>query len=196
MNYPPPHHQDHNREHMIEVIKMYPLAMVVSVDGDRPVITHLPLIYSEGKLLGHLDKNNPQAQLLKDDREVTVVFSGPQCYISPSIYKANTLPTWNYVMVHLQGTVSEIADTKTIIQSMIDMTSYLEAPNHLYVLHPDNPRMAQFINYVAGFEIDIRHWEGKFKLSQDKSHEDMESAKEELIRSNHLQIKDFLNRVL
>lgn len=195
MNYPPLHHQDDNREHMIEVINTYPLAMLVSVKDNVPLISHLPLIYSEGKLIGHLDKFNPQADLLKDNNDVTVIFAGPQCYISPSIYSTTQLPTWNYIMVHINGTVKEITNPETIIKSMIDMTSFLEAPAHKYILEPDNPRMAQFISYVRGFEIDITHWEGKFKLSQDKKPSDMESARIELIRANQESIKTFLNRV-
>ncbi|RXJ45461.1 FMN-binding negative transcriptional regulator [Gelidibacter gilvus] len=195
MNYPPKQHQDDNHEHMIEVIKTYPLAILISVKDNVPLISHLPLIYSEGKLIGHLDRYNPQAELLKDSNDVTVIFSGPQCYISPSIYSTTQLPTWNYIMVHLKGTVKEIADPKAIMQSMIDLTSLLEAPEHKYTLALDNPRMAQFINYVRGFEIDITHWEGKFKLSQDKKPSDIESARNELIRANQESIKTFLDQV-
>ena len=195
MKYPPQQHQDDNREHMIEVINTYPLAMLVSVKDNVPLISHLPLIYSEGKLIGHLDKYNPQAELLKDNNDVTVIFSGPQCYISPSIYSTTQLPTWNYIRVHIKGKVNEIKDEETIKQSMIEMTTFLETPDHKYILEPDNPRMAQFINYVRGFEIDITHWEGKFKLSQDKKPSDIESAKTELIRANQESIKTFLDEV-
>ncbi len=194
-NYPPQQHQDDNREHMIAVINTYPLAMLVSVKDNLPLISHLPLIYSEGKLIGHLDKYNPQSDLLKDNNDVTVIFSGPQCYISPSIYSTTQLPTWNYIRVHIKGKVNEIKDEETIKQSMIEMTSFLESPDHNYILEPDNPRMAQFISYVRGFEIDITHWEGKFKLSQDKKPSDIKSARQELIRANQESIKTFLEGV-
>ena len=72
---------------------------------------------------------------------------------------------------------------------------FLEAPEHNYILAPDNPKMAQFINYVKGFEIDIRHWEGKFKLSQDKKPQDIENARNELVRANQESIKAFLDQV-
>lgn len=65
MKYPPQHHQDNDINHMIDVIKTYPLATVISVKDNKPYITHLPIIYREdGKLIGHLDKFNPQAELL------------------------------------------------------------------------------------------------------------------------------------
>ena len=195
MKYPPQQHQDDNREHMIEVINTYPLAMLVSVKDNAPLISHLPLIYSEGKLIGHLDKYNPQAEVLKNNNDVTVIFSGPQCYISPSIYSTTQLPTWNYIMVHLKGKVKEIIDEQTIKQSIVQMTDLLEAPEHKYTLELDNPRMDKFIPYIKGFEIDITHWEGKFKLSQDKKPSDIESARSELIRANQESIKALLNKV-
>ena len=197
MTYPPKHHQDLDKNHMIEVIKSYPLAMLISVKNNQPLITHLPLIYDDAndKLIGHIDKYNPQAELLKDDYKVTVIFSGPQCYISPSIYTTTQLPTWNYIKVHLQGSVKLIRNNDLVMQSMINMTEFLEKPNHIYTLAPDNPRMEAAINYVKGFEITITHWEGKFKLSQDKNKKDMENARNELIRFNQESIAEFLKTI-
>lgn len=195
MTYPPKQHQDSDINHLIDVIKTYPLATVISVKDGAPLISHLPLIYENGKLIGHLDTFNPQAELLKDGNPVSLIFSGPQCYISPRIYSTTQLPTWNYIFVHLKGKATQMTDVDAIKQSMIRMTEFLEAPEQAYILKPDNPLMDRFINYVNGFEIDITHWEGKFKLSQDKKPSDIESARNELIRSNQNQIKTFLDRV-
>ena len=197
MNYPPKHHQDNDIKHMIEVIKIYPLATLISVKNGEPLITHLPLIYREddGKLIGHIDINNPQAELLKNDTQITIIFSGPQCYISPSIYTTTQLPTWNYIKVHLKGTVKAIESSEALKESLIVMTSFLEQPNHKYVLEPDNPRMVGALAYIKMFEITITHWEGKFKLSQDKIKRDTEAAKQELIKTNQQNIEPFLNKV-
>lgn len=195
MNYPPKHHQDNDQNHMIEVIKTYPLATLISVANEQPLITHVPLIYDHGKLIGHIDIYNPQAQLLKDDNDITLIFSGPECYISPSIYSTTQLPTWNYIKVHLQGTVKAIESKTALKQSLISMTEFLEAPEHNYVLKPDNPRLDRNLNYIEMFEITITHWEGKFKLSQDKKPKDINAAKTELIRANQESVKRFLDSV-
>ena len=197
MNYPPKHHQDNTINHMIELIKTYPLATLISVKNNEPLITHLPLIYDEttGNLIGHIDLYNPQAELLKNNQPVTIIFSGPQCYISPSIYTTTQLPTWNYIKVHLKGHVQSINDSEAIKKSMMKMTEFLEQPDHKYVLEPDNPRMDGAINYVKGFEITITQWEGKFKLSQDKKPQDIANAREELKRANQESISTFLNKV-
>lgn len=196
LNYPPKIHQNNEINHIIDVIKYYPLATVISVKNNTPFITHLPLVYNEfGKLIGHIDKQNPQVPLLKDSQPVTVLFSGPQCYISPSIYTTTQLPTWNYIKVHLKGTVNAIESKEALKKSIIKMTEFLEAPAHKYVLEPNNQRMLGALDYIDMFEITIDSWEGKFKLSQDKKPQDTKNARAELIRANQESIERFLNKV-
>ena len=196
MNYPPKHYQDDDKLHMIEVIKNYPLATIVSVINNEPLITHLPLIYREdGKLIGHIDRFNPQTDLMKDNNPISVFFYGPQCYISPSIYSSEQLPTWNFIRVHLIGTVTRIDSKDALKDSLIKMTEFLESPQHKYTLEPDNPIMERNLDYIRMFEISIEKWEGKFKLSQDKKPSDIASSKAELIRANKQSIEAFLNKV-
>ena len=195
MKYPPKHHQDSDISHIIEVIKAYPLATIISVKDNEPLITHIPLIYEDGKLIGHIDIYNPQTKYLKDSNDITILFYGPQCYISPSIYSTTQLPTYNYIRVHLKGKVNAIKDKSALKQSLITMTEFLESPNPNYTLEPDNPRLDANLNYIKMFEIDITHWEGKFKLSQDKKTGDMVAAREELIRANQESIRQFLDKI-
>jgi transcriptional regulator len=197
LKYPPPHHQNNDKNNMIEVIKAYPLATVISVKDNEPLVTHMPLIYreSDGKLIGHIDIYNPQTKLMRDDNDLTIIFSGPQCYISPSVYTTTQLPTWNYIKVHLKGTVKAIESKEALKESLIIMTEFLEQPDHNYVLDANNPRMDANLDYIKMFEITITKWEGKFKLSQDKIKRDTEAAKQELIRANQQNIEPFLNKV-
>ncbi len=197
MKYPPPHHQEHEKQNMLKVIKAYPLATVISVKDNVPLVTHMPLIYreSDGKLIGHIDIYNPQTPLMRDDNAITVIFNGPQCYISPTVYTTTQLPTWNYIKVHLKGNVKAIESKEALKESLIIMTEFLEQPEHKYVLEPDNPRMAGNLDYIKMFEITISQWEGKFKLSQDKKKTDIKNAREELIKANQQSIEPFLNSV-
>lgn len=195
--YPPSYHQSKDKQKMIALIKQFPLAMLVSVINEKPIITHLPVIFNEetGKLVSHIDVNNPQANLLKDNKEVTLIFKGPDCYISPSVYTTNQLPTWNYLMVHITGKASKISNLEKAKQTMVAMTEFLEAPNHKFRLAIDNPKMDKFINYIHAFEIEITNWEGKFKLSQDKCDQDQENAKQELIKKSSEDITGFINKM-
>ena len=123
--YPPKHYQEFKKETLIEIIKRYPLATVISVDKNRPFITHLPLIYKDDAIYGHIDNQNPQTSLLQNNSEVTLIFSGPQSYISPSLFNSKQLPTWNYIKLHITGTVSKIESNDAIKQSIVEMTEAL-----------------------------------------------------------------------
>lgn len=194
--YPPNHHQEANFDNVVRTIKAYPLATLVSSEEDEHFITHLPLMYypnkKMGKLVGHMDKNNPQTKYLYHEK-ISVVFHGPECYISPSIYKNDKqLPTWNYVKVHLSGDPQIITSQDRLKESIVKMTEFLEGEKKAFVLEQDNPQMDKIINYIVGFEIAIESWEGKFKLSQDKKGQDFDNAKEKLLdpkeeeRTNYL----------
>jgi transcriptional regulator len=182
---------------MLKVMKTYPLATVISIKNKTPLITHMPLIFreSDSKLIGHIDIYNPQTPLMRDNNEVTIIFSGPQCYISPSVYESTQLPTWNYIKVHLKGMVKAIDSKEALKESLIKMTEFLEAPDHKYVLEADNKRMEGALDYIKMFEISITDWEGKFKLSQDKKKIDIENARQELIASNRKDITDCIASV-
>ncbi|RFN58688.1 FMN-binding negative transcriptional regulator [Marixanthomonas ophiurae] len=193
--YPPPHHQVDDIDKMIAVIKQYPLGMLVSVKDNKPFLTHIPFIYNAktGRLVAHIDKNNPQLETLQNGTSVTVVFKGPDCYISPSIYDSeDQLPTWNYIITHVTGNIRLIKNPEAAKQSMIAMTKFLEKSEHKFVLHKDNPKMERFVNYIQAFEIEITNWEGKFKLSQDKSEVDQANAKDTLIKKSGASISGFI----
>ena len=195
--YPPPYHQTKDILKMIEVIRAYPLGMLVSIKNNQSFITHIPFVYSDpaGKLIAHIDASNPQAETLKDGTEVKVIFRGPDAYISPSIYTTKQLPTWNYIIVHITGTVRLINDAETAKEAMIEMTEFLEKKNSGFTLKKDDARMNQLINYIQTFELTITNWDGKFKLSQDKIPIDHENAKKELIRRSEQEATTFITKM-
>lgn len=195
--YPPPYHQSDDKQKMIALIREYPFAMLVSILDTKPLITHIPIIYNieSGLLVAHIDKNNPQLETLYDGAEVTVVFKGPDAYISPSIYTTKQLPTWNYIIVHIKGTVRLINDPDEAKDTMIAMTKFLEGKEQKFVLEKENTRMQHSVNYIQAFDITITDWEGKFKLSQDKNEQDQLNAKEELVIKSSRDIRDFINDI-
>tara|TARA_R110000787_G_scaffold279936_1_gene390360 strand:+ start:26966 stop:27562 length:597 start_codon:yes stop_codon:yes gene_type:complete len=193
--YPPKHHQSTDIQKMIKVIKTYPFGMLVSVLNGQPLITHIPIIYNDttGKLVAHIDRYNPQVATLINNSKVTVVFRGPDTYISPSVYTTKQLPTWNYIIVHIKGIITLINDPDEAKKTMIEMTHFLEGADQKFVLDKDNRGMRNSINYIQAFEIEITDWEGKFKLSQDKKQQDQDHAKQELIKKSSKDITGFID---
>lgn len=195
--YPPKHHQSHEIKKMIAVIQQYPLGMLVTTKNNTPYTTHIPIIYNAttGHLAAHIDKHNPQVATLKNGDKATVIFKGPDTYISPSIYTTKQLPTWNYIIVHITGIIQEINDPEAVKDTIIDMTHYLEGSQQAYILDKDNKTMDRLVAHIHTFEITDLHWEGKFKLSQDKTSLDQQKAKEALIKKSNEDITGFINTI-
>ncbi|WP_420574715.1 FMN-binding negative transcriptional regulator [Kordia sp.] len=201
MKYPPKHHQETDFNNVVETIKKYPLATLISAKDSKIFTTHIPLMYDAscgefGALIGHIDKYNPHIELLQDNIPAQAIFHGPDCYISPNLYDKRLLPTWNYVKVHIAATATRIIGNDAIISSIASMTSFLETTDDPYILDEKSPKVQTLADYIVGFKLEITSWEGKFKLSQDKSAKDRNIAKEELIQKSRQDVTTFLNNII
>ena len=82
---------------------------VLAVNGpDGPHLSHIPFLLDEdGKTVWlHLVRSNPIARALSEPLSAKIAVSGADSYISPDWYGvADQVPTWNYVAVHLTGTL-------------------------------------------------------------------------------------------
>jgi transcriptional regulator len=198
--YPPPHHLDQDPVHLRSVIETFSLATLISSSDNEVLVTHLPLILDSsggdlGVLRGHLDRQNPQGELL-DGRTVTAIFQGPDCYISPTVYATRQLPTWNYVAVHVRGRSTLMSSDEAVRESIVRMIDYLEPAEGGFSLAEDDPRVAPLLPHIIGFEIEITEMTGRFKLSQDKGVKDREQAKERLIHEAESSLRNFIDSVI
>ncbi len=78
----------------------------LSVNGDHgPLAAHIPFVFNAGRsrVAFHMLRSNPVARAAGP---ALLAVSGPDGYISPDWYGApEQVPTWNYVAVHLRGTL-------------------------------------------------------------------------------------------
>lgn len=194
--YPPSHFQDHELEKLLHVVRSFPFATIITTHNNNPFITHIPLIFDANKnaLVGHIDKNNPQVETLVNRAAISVIFHGPDSYISPSKMATKQLPTWNYIKVHCKGEIQVIDDPTAIMETMIAMTSFLEGKAQQYILAKDNKAMQGAVNYIYCFEIINLQWEGKFKLSQDKNETDQTLARDLLIKNSKEKINRYFEK--
>jgi transcriptional regulator len=146
--------------------------------------THLPYILNKeegefGTLYGHIAKANPQWKRLSG-KEVLVIFSGPDAYISPTWYATSSAaPTWNYAAVHVYG-VAEILNT-TQTREVVEQTVYKFEPSLLVerkIL--TNELLEKLLPGIVGFKITISRIEGKLKLGQQRTSEDQRGVVEGL----------------
>jgi len=192
--YPPKHHTETDISKIYQVIKAYPFATLISKTQDNVLVTQLPLMLNirsgdKDVLIGHIDKNNPHCRIL-DAQSIKVIFHGPDCYISPNVYSSSQLPTWNYVSVEVDGIATLLQSKEAVLDSIENMAQYLETGDNPYILDKQEKRVQTLLDYLTGFEITIDKVIGRFKLSQDKSEQDKQLAKEKLIqRSSHSHAK-------
>ena len=162
----------HDQETLFTIIEENGFATVISQHHGRPNATHLPLYLDRESqcLYGHFAKANPQWRE-SDNQEMLVVFQGPHAYISPSWYETDqTVPTWNYVAVHVYGKLERLEDESETIHSLSTLVKKYERSNSPYSLDEVEERIQSGLRKgIVGFKIPIRSIEGKAKLSQNHS---------------------------
>ncbi|MEM7574010.1 MAG: FMN-binding negative transcriptional regulator [Bacteroidota bacterium] len=190
MHYPPSHYQCDDHSLLVATAQQFPLASLISVVDGRALITHLPLVYypatpnQSEHFIGHLDARNPQVASVNGG-QLEAVFHGPTVYISVHDYlkQSGRLPTYNYIKVHVKGKASPLVRPAEVLQSLIDLTDYMERNDTPWELQPDNEMAQHLIPHIAAFRLEVESWEGKFKLSQDKPVAERERTWKKLLNS-------------
>jgi transcriptional regulator len=94
--YVPRHFNIEDHARMVEFMRRNSFALLTTCAETGPFVSHLPLLYADGKLIGHMARANPQWRHFASDKETLAVFWGPHAYVSPSWYDTpNQVPTWN-----------------------------------------------------------------------------------------------------
>jgi transcriptional regulator len=173
-------------EKLTAFIESNSFATLVTFDGTAPFATPLPFLFDRERrvLRGHMARANPQWQHFHDS-EALIIFQGPHAYISPSWYQTEpAVPTWNYLTVHAYG-VPQLVDETTLANILRDLVAQHESaqpvpwPGDL----PDD-FWNRMLKGIVGFEIPISRWEGKWKLGQNRSPQDLQGVYEALSQSS------------
>lgn len=162
-----------------EFIKTYSFGTLVTVAGEQPIATRLPLILDrargrQGTLLGHVARANPQWRSFDGARQALVMFDGPHAYVSPSWYATSpAVPTWNYATVHVHGIPRPIHDAQQLSALVDRLVGIYEAamPQPWPGTLPADFKAAM-LKAIVGFAIEIDRIEGKFKMGQNRPVED------------------------
>lgn len=181
--YIPLQYQNKNLDEVKDFLKNNAFAILVSQVESRPWATHLPLeleIGPDGKevLTGHIARRNPQWKHFKENELVLAVFNGPHAYISSSWYQDEEVPTWNYVAVHIYGTL-RILEEKEVMASLHRLVDKYEAKSEYPIsLHNMSEETLRQVRGVVGFQIDIEEIHAAFKLSQGREQDHARIMKE------------------
>ena len=130
-------------------------------------------------LQGHVSKANPLGKLARSGVPALVVFDAVDGYVSPSWYPSKevdgrAVPTWNYVSVHVHGSVRAVDDPawlRTLVEVLTDRQEHeLERP--WSVSDAPDDYVAKMLRGIVGLEVVVDRLEGKAKLSQNRPAED------------------------
>jgi len=167
------------------------LALLMSCHQDGPYLSHLPILIDGvpgaiGPLRGHLARENPHYQVLLREPRCTLVFSGPNAYLSPKWYHppfaeagsappTPRFPTWNYVVVHIKGRLrfaETIEETDRILNDTIVHFERRNGTNWDLSTYPAERRTMMRSN-IAAFEVTPLEIVPKFKLNQYQEPEEI-----------------------
>ncbi|WP_435257205.1 FMN-binding negative transcriptional regulator [Thioclava sp. FR2] len=159
---------------------------MLTINGpEGPLAAHVPFHLSEGGTSAeiHLARSNPIARASLPGSALLAI-QGPHHYISPDWYGAHSevpdqVPTWNYIAVHLRGTLSALP-----AESLRPHLDALSA-EHEGRLLPKTPwtsakmspdAMPRMMRMILPFRLAISDVQGTWKLNQNKTPEIRERA--------------------
>lgn len=167
-------------------------ADLISATEEGLLATFLPLVHEPagstpeagpgGRMLGHVARNNRQWKVPPTGPALVIV-RGPDAYISPAWYAAKrehgrVVPTWNYVTAHIHGTLI-VHDDVAWVEANVRALSERHEAGRAEPWSVDDaplPYIAGQLKAIVGVEIAIERIEAKFKLSQNRSAEDVAGA--------------------
>ena len=173
-------------------IRDNPLCALVTQTEHGMVASHIPMVlHTEngglGVLRGHVARANTQWKDFIGSQECLGIFTGPQHYVSASWYPSKAIhgrevPTWNYVAVHAYGTLRAVEDPAWLLEHLRTLTDANEVIAEVPWKVADAP--ADFISKlsrgIVGLELPIARFEGKWKVSQNRSDDDASAVAEGL----------------
>jgi transcriptional regulator len=129
-------------------------------------------VAGEMVLEGHVSRANPLWKLSRQTPALAI-FQGPQAYIHPGWYPTKkqdgrAVPTWNYIAVHVHGSVSAVQDEKWLEEHLQELTLRNEAARREPWAISDAPPdfIGALMKGIVGLRLTISGIEGNWKMGQ------------------------------
>lgn len=186
--YIPSSNAEHRPDVMLDFVEAHPLGALVTASAEGLFATHLPFVVDRargphGTLQGHLARANPHHRQAAGTGEALVIFTGPDAYVTPAWYPSKVehgrvVPTWNYVAVHVYGSLRFVDDPAFLREHLEALTTRHEAGRDAPWAVSDAPAeyVSQLERAIVGVEICITRLEGKWKMSQNRPDADIDGV--------------------
>jgi transcriptional regulator len=173
---------------ILEFMRRFSFATLITAKDNFPTATHLPFIVGREAthvtLTAHFAKANDHWKDI-ENHTVLIIFSEPHAYISPKHYdKLQNVPTWNYVSVHAYGKGEIISDTEEV-RSVLERTIDTYDPSYKEQWHdlPEDYKRNMSKGIVV-FKVVVTDIQAKKKLSQNKSDREQQTIVTALAKSD------------
>ncbi len=189
--YIPKINQIEDSSEIYSFIRENSFGILINSDGDFPFATHIPMELFEGKngewiIQCHIAKANPQWKYFENNSKTLCIFSGAHSYVSSSWYNSVSVPTWNYMAVHIYGNarILDASGTEGLLSKQID-TYEAGRSNPVKMDEYEEGMIQKMMKGVVGIEISVEEVQAKYKLSQNKNAQDFENVVHQLEKSKN-----------
>jgi transcriptional regulator len=149
---------------------------------DGPHLSHIPFLLSADATTAdlHLVRSNPIARMDEGPHQAKIVVSGPDSYVSPDWYGVvDQVPTWNYIAVHLTGTLERLPQSE--MREMLDRQSAAYEvqllPKTPWTAEKMTPEVLEkMMRMIVPFRFTLTGVDGTWKLGQNKPEEVRQAA--------------------
>lgn len=181
--YLPNRYREEDRNEIIAFLKGNGFPALVSQHNGKLVATHLPVEVAENAdgtltILGHMSRANPQWKTF-GEQEVLLIFQGAHTYVSPRWYNHVNVPTWNYLTVHVYGTI-RMLEGEELYALLSELVKKHEVNTGYSLEGLPADFVAKEIKGVAGFMLQVTRMDAAYKLSQNRDDESYASIVHEL----------------
>jgi transcriptional regulator len=167
---------------MLDMVDQAAFGHLVTTGPHASASTSLPFLVdrsagASGRLRGHVARANPEWRTI-DGASTLVIFALADTYVSPSWYPSKAehgkvVPTWNYELVHVHGTVRVHDDPEWVRTLVSELTNRHESdrsgpPEPWQVTDAPASYIDGQLRAIVGVEVEISSIEAKRKLSQNR----------------------------
>lgn len=172
--HPNPAFRTTPRDHSVAFARARGFGTLALNGASGPLLSHVPFLLEEdgGSLDLHLVRSNPIVAALATPQPAVIAVAGPDSYVSPDWYGLpDQVPTWNYVAVHLRGTLERLPDAA--MHDMLDRQSALfEAtldPKPRWTTAKMTPdALTRMMRAIVPCRMTVTTVDGTWKLNQNK----------------------------
>lgn len=152
------------------LIESFPLAWVCA-KGEASQLPLVGVFDAEDRLtelIGHFARTNPLGAAFAENPRATILFNGPQGYISPRhAGRRDWAPTWNYAQARIEAEISvEPELTRAALDILIAKMEHDAAD--AWNASELGARYERLLPMIVGFRARVKGVKAKFKLGQDE----------------------------